>query len=120
MTDPNPSHAQSPNRARRLLLVVVTALSGMTLTHSSFAASTQPHKTHSTVGSPAHHAPAPRPAARPTKAAAKSKHAQAQAKTQRKAPAKTRVAAKSKTEPRAHQTPRKPTRVATKKTKQAA
>jgi hypothetical protein len=130
MTDPNQAQtaatrtaASLSQRLHRLLVVVVTALFGMTLTGVSFAASAPslPHKSQPTTKPratprPSAHAnattPKSKPKAKPTALQHPIQH--------RKAPTKTRVAAKSKTPTRAHQPPRKPSKLATKQTKHAA
>lgn len=112
--------ASLSQRLQRLMVVVVTALFGTTLTSLSFAASSPPHQLHPTT-KPHAAAPRPSPHASATTPKAKAKPAVAQHPTQqRKTPAKTRVAAKSKTPTRAHQPPRKPSKLATKQTKHSA
>ena len=129
MTDTNDAQsvatqlaASLSRRLQRLMVTVVTALFGMTLTSLSFAAPTRPDKGHPTTRP---HASAQRPSAHPSsttpKSKAKAKPAVAQhSAQQRKMPAKTRVAAKSKTPTRAHQPPRKPSKLAAKQTKHSA
>jgi len=123
-------------RGRRLLLVLVTALSGVSLSSVSLAASSQPHQKHETVSAPPRQAASQRPPAK--KAAAKpgshageraaahatpskSKRPEAlQPTTHRKAPVNARTASKSKTPKRTHQSASKPTKTAAKQPKPVA
>ena len=122
--------ASLPQRLHRLLVVVVSAWFGMTLTSVSLAASspspngqstTKPHAT------AAHRPSTPSTATTPksqskAKSTSKSKTAVAQHPTQaRKTPTKARVAAKSKPATRAHQPASKPAKkLATKQNKHTA
>jgi hypothetical protein len=127
----NPSQAQSPStrplaplphqRSRRLLLVLATALSAMTLSGVSLAASSPSPKAHQASKAPARHAaPAQRSKTHPSATSPKSKQPQALHQTQRKTPAKARLAAKSKAPKRAHQSPGKPAKLTAKNPKPAA
>lgn len=144
MTEPSKAqsaatHSAVPRphkRGRRLLLVLVTALSGVSLSGVSLAASSQPlQQKHETVSQRPRHAPSsrppaqkaasnrsahagPRPAARAT--TPKSKRPEAQRPTHRKAPANARIAAKSKAPKRPHQSPSRQAKPATKQAKPVA
>ena len=131
----NPNHAQSAathtaaslsQRLHRLMVAVVPALFGMTLSSLSLAASPASHKDHPTAKPlAAARQPSAHASTTTTKATSgsksKSKSPLAQHQTQqRKTPAKARVAAQSKPSSRAHQPPRKPTKLAKKQTKHTA
>jgi hypothetical protein len=123
MTDPSKAQSRAnhgsallPQKRARRLLQTLVVLAAVTLTGTSLAASPPPRK----VQAPTPHHAAQRPAAHPTTSAPKSKHAQAPQQAQRKTPGKARIAAKSKAATRAHQSPRTPAKLATKKTKHVA
>jgi hypothetical protein len=124
--------ASLSRRLHRLLVVVVAALFGMTLTSVSFAASSPSPKGHATTKPHATTA-AHRPSAQTTTAPKSNAKANSKSKTkpktavaqhptqQRKTPTKARVAAKSKPATRAHQPASKPVKkLATKQTKHTA
>jgi hypothetical protein len=127
MTDPlDPQFAAthsaaSLSRLHRLLVVVVAASFGLTLSGLSFAASAPPRKAPLlTKPHVASQQPSRRAATSAPKSKIKAKPVAAQHGTQpRKTPTKARVAAKSKHATRAHQAPRKPTKLA-KQAKHAA
>jgi len=132
---PHTALPRTQRRGRRLFLLLVTALSAMSMSSISFAASSQSHPKHATVSPPPRHAPShqphsqkdtsnrgahagARPAARGTSARVmpgQSKRTDAQHATHRKAVVNARVAAKSKKPKRTHQ---KPSTLATPATKQ--
>jgi hypothetical protein len=113
---------QPQMRARRFLLVIVSALSTITLTSLSFAAPTPSPKGHPAGAASTHHAAVHAASTHPNAPTHKAKHPQAKREIQRKTPVNARLATKSKAEPkaRAQRTPRKPTRLASKKTKHVA
>jgi hypothetical protein len=104
-------------RGRRLLLVLVTALVGVTLSHVSLAAAPASRKAHQTSNAPARHAPLQRAKAHPSATPSKSKRPQALHQTQRKTPTHARLA---KSKGQAHPGRGKPAKLAAKNSKPAA
>jgi len=114
---------QNPSTARRpaaWLLVLATALTGLTWTGVSLAASAPSQKGQQTTAATPRHLPSKRPAAHPIATTAKAKPPSAQPKTHRKTPVNTRLAAKSKTAKRAHPTATKPAKSLANNPKHAA
>jgi len=110
----------NPSSARRLLLVLVTSLLGVTLSSVSLAASSPSPHGHEKSSAAPRRAPLQRQPAHPSATTPKAKQPVALHPAHRQAPLKARVAAKSKTPSRAHKAAGKPAKSVAKNSKHAA